>query len=81
MTELFEMDIREIQAGLMNGEFSAREVAESALARIAEQDKEVHAYLETTEEAALDAAEKIDMVLESGVDLSVIGPLAGIPVA
>ena len=81
MAELFEMDIREIQAGLMNGEFSAREVAESALARIAEQDKEVHAYLETTEEAALDAAEKIDMVLESGVDLSIIGPLAGIPVA
>ncbi len=81
MAELFEMGIREIQAGLMNGEFSAREVAESALARIAEQDKEVHAYLETTEEAALDAAEKIDMVLESCVDLSVIGPLAGIPVA
>ena len=81
MAELFEMGIREIQAGLMNGEFSAREVAESALARIAEQDKEVHAYLETTEEAALDAAEKVDMVLESGVDLSVIGPLAGIPVA
>ena len=81
MTELFEMDIREIQAGLMNGEFSAREVTESALGRIAEQDKEVHAYLETTEEAALDAAEKIDMVLESGVDLSVIGPLAGVPVA
>ena len=81
MAELFEMGIREIQAGLMNGEFSAREVAESALARIAEQDKEVHAYLEMTEEAALDAAEKIDMVLESGVDLSVIGPLAGIPVA
>ena len=81
MVELFEMGIREIQAGLMNGEFSAREVAESALTRIAEQDKEVHAYLETTEEAALDAAEKIDMVLESGVDLSVIGPLAGIPVA
>ena len=81
MAELFEMGIREIQAGLMSGEFSAREVAESALARIAEQDKEVHAYLETTEEAALDAAEKIDMVLESGVDLFVIGPLAGIPVA
>ena len=81
MAELFEMGIREIQTGLMNGEFSAREVAESALARIAEQDKEVHAYLEMTEEAALDAAEKIDMVLESGVDLSVIGPLAGVPVA
>ena len=81
MAELFEMGIREIQSGLMNGEFSAREVAESALARIAEQDKEVHAYLEMTEEAALDAAEKIDMVLESGVDLSVIGPLAGVPVA
>ena len=66
MAELFEMGIREIQSGLMNGEFSAREVAESALARIAEQDKEVHAYLEMTEEAALDAAEKIDMVLAIG---------------
>ena len=81
MAELFEMGIREIQAGLMNEEFSAHEVAEAAFARIAEHDKDVHAFLETTEEAAFEAAEKIDMLVESGVDLSVIGPLAGIPVA
>ena len=65
----------------MNGEFSAQEVAEQSLARIAEKDDEIHAFLETTDEAALDAAEKIDMVLESGIDLADIGPLAGVPVA
>ncbi len=41
----------------------------------------MHAFLETTEEAAFEAAEKIDMLVESGVDLSIIGPMAGVPVA
>ena len=81
MAELFEMGIREIQAGLMNEEFTAEELTEAALARIASHDGEVHAFLETTEEAAYEAAEKIDMLVDSGVDLSIIGPLAGVPIA
>ena len=80
-TNFATMGIREIQAGLMNEEFTAVEVAEASLARIAEQDKDVHAFLETTEEQAIEAAEKIDMVIDSGLDITVIGPLAGIPVA
>ena len=75
------MGIREIQAGLMNEEFTAEELTEAALARIASHDGEVHAFLETTEEAAYEAAEKIDMLVDSGVDLSIIGPLAGVPIA
>ena len=79
--ELATMGIREIQAGLMNGEFTAVEVAEASLARIAEQDTDVHAFLETTDELAVEAAEKIDLGLESGIDITTIGPLAGVPVA
>ena len=81
MAELFEMGIREIQAGLMNEDFSAEELTKAAFERIAKYDKDVHAFLETTEEAAFEAAEKIDMLVESGVDLSIIGPMAGVPVA
>ena len=81
MAELFEMGIREIQAGLMNEEFTAEELTDAAFKRIAEYDEDVHAFLETTEEQAHEAAEKIDMLVESGVDLSIIGPLAGVPIA
>ena len=79
-TEFFSMGVREIQAGLVAGDFSAREVAESALDRIAAQDGKIHAFLETTEELALNAADKIDAALAAGT-FGECGPLAGVPVA
>ena len=72
--------VREIQAGLAAKEFSAREVAEDALARIAAVDPEIHAFLEVTEQAALEQAAKVDAAIAEG-RLAEMGPLAGVPVA
>ncbi len=75
-----ELSVAEIQAGLSAKEFSAKEVAQSSLSRIASADKAVHAFLETTEEMALKAAERVDAAVAAG-DISQAGPLAGAPVA
>ena len=75
-----ELSVAQIQAGLTAKEFSAKEVAESSLARIASADKAVHAFLEITEEAALAAAARVDAVIAAG-DIAQAGPLAGVPVA
>ena len=75
-----ELSIAQIQAGLTAKEFSAKEVAESSLARIASADRAVHAFLETTEEAALAAAARVDAAIAAG-DIAQAGPLAGVPVA
>ena len=75
-----ELSVAQIQAGLTAKEFSAKEVAESSLARIASADKAVHAFLETTEEAALAAAAHVDAAIAAG-DIAQVGPLAGVPVA
>ncbi len=75
-----ELSVAQIQAGLTAKEFSAKEVAESSLARIASADKAVHAFLETTEKAALAAAARVDAAIAAG-DIAQAGPLAGVPVA
>ncbi|MBR3182441.1 MAG: Asp-tRNA(Asn)/Glu-tRNA(Gln) amidotransferase subunit GatA [Eggerthellaceae bacterium] len=84
MSELFEMGIREIQAGLAAKEFSAVEVAQAATDRIEAndfQDGGVNAFLEFTPEMAREAAARIDEQLAAGKTPSEIGPLAGIPMA
>ena len=75
-----ELSVAQIQAGLTAKEFSAQEVAENSLARIVSADKAVHAFLETTEEAALAAAARVDAAIAAG-DIAQAGPLAGVPVA
>ncbi len=75
------MGVRAIQAGLAAGDFSAREVAQASLERIGALDGQVHAYLETTEELALAAADAVDAALAQGKKPADIGPLAGVPVA
>ncbi len=79
-TSLHEMSIRQLQAGLAAKEFSAREVAQSALERIAACDGQIHAYLETTEELALKAADRVDAAVSQG-NLAYAGSLAGVPIA
>lgn len=81
MTQAFaELSVAQIQAGLTAKEFSAKEVAENSLSRIVSADKAVHAFLETTEEAALAAAARVDAAIAAG-DIAQAGPLAGVPVA
>lgn len=75
-----EYSVAEIQAGLEAGDFSATEVAKASLERIAAADEAVHAYLEVTEDLALQAAARIDAAIVDG-DLTQLGPLAGVPVA
>lgn len=75
-----ELSVAQIQAGLTAKEFSAKEVAENSLSRIVSADKAVHAFLETTEEAALAAAARVDAAIAAG-DIAQAGPLAGVPVA
>lgn len=79
-TDFAMLSVSDIQAGLTAGEFSAKEVAQQSLNRIAALDTEVHAFLEVTEEAALAQAETIDAALAQGT-FDELGPLAGVPVA
>ena len=74
-----EMGIRQIQRGLAAREFSAAEVARATLERIASADERVHAFLEVTEQLALDAAARVDAAAAEGC-LADLGPLAGVPV-
>ncbi len=74
------MSASEIRAGILAREFSAREVAESSLERIARVDASVHAFLETTEALAFESARRIDEALAKG-RADKLGPLAGVPVA
>ena len=75
-----EMGVRELHEGLAAKEFSAREVAQSALDYIATHDKQIHAFLEVTEEAAFNAADAVDAAVANGT-FDQLGPLAGVPVA
>lgn len=75
-----EMSVAEIQAGLTAKEFSAEEIAKESLERVASTDKAVHAFLETTEQLALEAAARVDTAVAAG-NLAQAGPLAGVPVA
>ncbi len=77
---LSDLSIKEIQTGLVNKEFSAQELAQESLSRIASVDAKVHAFLEVTEQAALDAAHRVDEAIAAGT-FDQMGPLAGVPVA
>ncbi|MBN1192857.1 MAG: Asp-tRNA(Asn)/Glu-tRNA(Gln) amidotransferase subunit GatA [Coriobacteriia bacterium] len=67
---------RQVRDGFIAGEFSAREVAESAFVRIEALDGEVHAFLQLTPELAFDAADRVDTARACGEQLP---PLAGVP--
>ena len=75
-----QMGVKEIHDGLVAKEFSAQEVARGALDRVAAADGEVHAFLETTEALALEAADRLDKAISEG-RLDEMGPLAGVPAA
>ncbi len=68
----------EIAADVRAGRRSAREVVEAHLARIAESDGEIHAFLHVDVDGALLAARRVDDSIARGEDP---GPLAGVPIA
>lgn len=76
--ELYQKTAAELSAMLKSGEISSVELTKDVLARTAQVDGEVGAYIRVTEAEALKTAEEIDRKRAAGEELS---PLAGIPVA
>ncbi|CAB4685958.1 unannotated protein [freshwater metagenome] len=76
--DLIRQSASVLAAAISEGEISSLEVTKAHLARIAEVDEKVHAFLHVTSEAALAAAELVDEKRRSGAKL---GALAGVPIA
>jgi aspartyl-tRNA(Asn)/glutamyl-tRNA(Gln) amidotransferase subunit A len=68
----------EIAEAVRGGRVRAREVAEAFLARAAQIDHRVRAFIEIDREAILGDADVVDAVVKAGKNP---GPLAGVPVA
>ncbi len=69
-------NIADITKGLLGKQFSAKELAKEFLDTAKEKDKDIHAFLNLTEDIALEQAEKIDKQISQGKKL---GALAGVP--
>ena len=76
--DLIRQSASVLAAAISEGEVSSLEVTKAHLARIAEVDERVHAFLQVTSEAALAAAELVDEKRRSGAKS---GALAGVPIA
>ena len=72
------LTIKKFNKGLLNKEFSASEAVKEFFNHIKEKDKEIGAYLNLTEEIALETAVAVDAEISAGEN---IGVLAGIPLA
>jgi aspartyl-tRNA(Asn)/glutamyl-tRNA(Gln) amidotransferase subunit A len=75
---LWELSVEAVASGVGSGEFSALEVVESCLARTAQVEPLIAAYLSRFDEAARQQAESLDRRRRAGETL---GALAGVPVA
>ncbi len=77
MSELFRLTAREIARRVREGEVSAAEVAEDALARLAAVNPAINAVIAEMPDEARAAAAQVDAARARGADP---GPLAGVPV-
>ncbi len=76
MANLTELGVAAIREGVAGGEFSAREVAEAFNANVAAAG-ELNAFIVTTPEKALEAADAVDADRAAGKPL---GKMAGVPI-
>jgi amidase len=74
--ELWRFSATELARGIAGGQFSAVQVVESHLERIAEVNPAIHAVTSTLAESALASAKDVDRRRQAGERL---GPLAGVP--
>ncbi len=75
--EVESLTIPSIREGLLNKAFSAKEIAEAAIAFAQRENPATKAYLTFSPERALEAAERVDASIANG---GYIGSLAGVPV-
>ncbi len=80
MINFSTLSVRALREGLLAKDFSAHDIAEASIARIHAVDPKVHAFLEITEQLALDQAKRLDDAIASGKG-SACGVLAGVPMA
>ena len=78
MTELTDLSLRELSAGIAARRFSPVDVVEAHLSRIAALEPRLHAFVHVHAAEAKLAAEAADKAIRSGHGL---GPLHGIPIA
>jgi len=76
MKPLHELSIAEAGAQMRAGTLTSLALTGHALARIAEFDPRLHAFITVTEDRALRDAARADQALRAGIDL---GPMHGIP--
>lgn len=76
MTDITDLGVKAIRDGVAAGEFSAREVATVFNANVAE-GAALNAFIVTTPELALEAADRVDADRAAGKPL---GALAGVPI-
>ena len=72
--EIKNLSIEETKSGLFAREITAKEIAETYIAEARKGNEEINAFITITEEAAIEAAERIDRKIESKEEL---GALAG----
>lgn len=77
MNELIKKSAIELASGIANKTFSAREVADAHLQRIAEVNPGLNAVVRVLEDMAYSAATQVDRAVAAGEPL---GPLAGVPI-
>ena len=77
MDDLWRLDAHELATGVRTKLYSAREVVESVLNRIAEKNPELNAITVEFPDEAMAAAEAADGAVSAG---QAIGPLHGVPV-
>ena len=77
MTQLTDLTVAAIRAGVADGDFTAREVAEGFNANVAAAQGALNAFIVATPERALEAAAKVDADRAAGKPL---GKLAGVPI-
>ncbi len=76
MSELWQLTLHEVRAGLDAGSFCAVELTCACFERIAQVEDRVKAYVTLTESHALQQAKAADQALAAGLG----GPMTGIPV-
>ncbi len=76
MTDLTELGVKALRDGIATGDFTAREAAEAFNAAV-EQASALNAFIVTTPDHALAAADAIDAKRAKGEDL---GKMGGVPI-
>jgi aspartyl-tRNA(Asn)/glutamyl-tRNA(Gln) amidotransferase subunit A len=79
MTDLTDLTLREMLAGLRAADFSSKELTQAHLTRIEILEPDLHVFITLTPNQALEAADKADRALAMGDED--LPPLTGLPLA